>query len=117
MSNVQPISAKELDDLLKSSSEVALLDVRQADERQYASINSPQAALDLFIPLGELQERVAEVESAIPANAFLVVYCHHGVRSQAAANWLSNRGASNVLNLTGGIDAWSIIVDKNVPRY
>jgi rhodanese-related sulfurtransferase len=60
---------------------------------------------------------VAEVESAIPANAFLVVYCHHGVRSQAAANWLSNRGASNVLNLTGGIDAWSIIVDKNVPRY
>lgn len=117
MPDVQQISAIELDELLKSPTEVLLLDVRQQDERDYAAINTPQAAADLFIPLGELQARVAEVEEAKHANAFLVVYCHHGVRSQAAANWLAGRGLENVVNLEGGIDAWSIQVDQTVKRY
>ena len=52
-----------------------------------------------------------------PQGAFLVVYCHHGVRSQAAANWLAGRGMTNVVNLAGGIDAWSMLVDKTVKRY
>jgi len=117
MTNAQQVSATELHDLLKSSAEVILLDVRQPDERQYAFIDSAQAAADLFIPIGEFQARAAEVESHKPENAFIVVYCHHGVRSQAAANWLAGRGMKHVLNLTGGIDAWSLIIDKTVPRY
>ena len=44
MTNAQQVSATELHDLLKSSAEVILLDVRQPDERQYAFIDSAQAA-------------------------------------------------------------------------
>lgn len=47
----------------------------------------------------------------------LVVYCHHGVRSLAVAEWLAERGLSGIANLTGGIDAWSLEADASVPRY
>ena len=117
MPDVPQITAPELNELFKSPTEVLLLDVRQQDERDYAAISSPQAAADLFIPLGELQARVDEVEGVKPQGAFLVVYCHHGVRSQAAANWLAGRGMTNVVNLAGGIDAWSMLVDQSVKRY
>jgi len=44
------------------------------------------------------------------------VICHYGERSQRAAQELVECGF-NVHNLVGGIDAWSQVVDSNVPRY
>jgi rhodanese-related sulfurtransferase len=46
-----------------------------------------------------------------------VVYCHHGVRSQMAIGVLRMAGFQKLHNLTGGIDAWSVEVDGQVPRY
>jgi len=54
---------------------------------------------------------------AAPAGASVVVYCHHGIRSQSAAAFLERSGFSDVSSLTGGIDAWSCEVDPTVPRY
>ena len=47
----------------------------------------------------------------------MVVYCHHGIRSQSAAAFLERTGIKEVYSLTGGIDAWSCEVDPTVPRY
>jgi rhodanese-related sulfurtransferase len=47
----------------------------------------------------------------------VVVYCHHGVRSQAGAALLERLGFKDVVSLAGGIDAWSLLVDPRVPRY
>jgi rhodanese-related sulfurtransferase len=47
----------------------------------------------------------------------IVVYCHHGMRSARAQEFLKAQGYSNVLNLAGGIEAWSTQVDASVPRY
>ena len=47
----------------------------------------------------------------------LVFHCHHGGRSQAAAEHFRSRGFTNVHNMVGGIDAWSREVDPDVPRY
>jgi monothiol glutaredoxin len=46
-----------------------------------------------------------------------VVQCHHGVRSQRAAEELVAAGFRDVHNLVGGIEAWSRDVDPEVPRY
>ena len=46
-----------------------------------------------------------------------MVHCHHGGRSQRAAEQLVAEGFREVYNLAGGIDAWSIEVDPTVPRY
>ena len=47
----------------------------------------------------------------------LVVYCHHGMRSAWAANWLRAMGYENVYNLTGGIDAWAERIEPGMARY
>jgi len=52
----------------------------------------------------------------IPKNKEIVIYCHHGNRSFEAAKILAEKGF-NVKSLVGGIDAWSRLVDKNIPQY
>ena len=47
----------------------------------------------------------------------LAFYCHHGSRSQAAAEYLLRQGFRTLYNLRGGIEAWSREVDPKVPRY
>jgi adenylyltransferase/sulfurtransferase len=85
----------------------ALLDVREPWEHALGAL--PGARL---IPLDELAERVGEVE---PGRE-VVVYCHHGVRSAAAVEWLRRVGLPAV-NLAGGIDAWAARVDPALRRY
>ena len=68
----------------------------------------------VLIPLGEVPRRAAEIRSTGP----VVLICHHGVRSAQALGYLQHRlGRENLLNLKGGIDAWSLSVDPSVPLY
>ncbi len=46
-----------------------------------------------------------------------VVLCHHGVRSQNVAQFLVDKGFQRVANVSGGIDAYSRLVDRSVPLY
>lgn len=117
MPNVAGIEPRELDEMLGSPAQVILLDVRNPEERAFASIDGARAIADVFIPIDQLMNRVGELDAVLRENAFVVVYCHHGMRSLAAGNWLAERGVNNVLNLTGGIDAWSAEVDDKIPRY
>jgi rhodanese-related sulfurtransferase len=39
------------------------------------------------------------------------------MRSEMAANWLAQHGFSSLINIDGGIDAWSLDVDPSLPRY
>ncbi len=100
----------ELAGLLSSPNPPRLLDVRQPDE--FALVALPGAKL---IPLNELPERAEEL--AAWREQEVVVYCHHGMRSAHAIGWLRQRGFTNLHNLAGGIDRWSLEVDPNAPRY
>jgi rhodanese-related sulfurtransferase len=64
----------------------------------------------------EIVARIDEIEAALSRGP-MVVYCHHGVRSLAVAEWLAQRQPGQVFNLKGGIEAWSVEVDPSVPRY
>jgi rhodanese-related sulfurtransferase len=87
---------------------VTLLDVRTADELGLAQL--PGA---IHIPMSELPARVGELNPA----GEIAVLCHHGVRSEMAARFLERNGFGAVSSVSGGIDAWSMIVDTSVPRY
>ena len=104
------ISAGDLASRLRKRKAIHLVDVREAWERAIAKLNDHQ-----HIPLDELPQRMDEVKP--PDGAQLVLYCHHGVRSLAAAEFLEQQGLAGVLSLRGGIDAWSAQVDSNVPAY
>jgi adenylyltransferase/sulfurtransferase len=66
-----------------------------------------------LIPLGELPARYSELDRAQE----IFVFCHSGVRSERAAEFLRSAGFQKVSNVAGGIDAWSEEIDPNVPRY
>jgi rhodanese-related sulfurtransferase len=87
-----------------------LLDVRQPFEHEIAAL--PHS---LLVPMGELPTRIREISA--PTDGMIVVYCHHGVRSLVAGNFLACNGFRNVVSLAGGIDAWSREIDSAVPRY
>src|SRR5262245_27876009 len=95
---------------LKAGEPVFLLDVREPWEHAHCRL--PDSVL---IPLGELTERVAEVDPS--PGAAVVVYCHHGIRSLSGAAMLEANGGSEAYSLAGGIEAWSTLIDRSVPRY
>jgi len=47
----------------------------------------------------------------------LLIHCHHGGRSGHATDFLLRNGYSDVTNVAGGIDAWSLEIDPSIPRY
>ncbi|MGI9590520.1 MAG: Grx4 family monothiol glutaredoxin [Myxococcota bacterium] len=104
---VQAMDVGELKRRLGASEVFELLDVRTAEERALASI--PGSVL--------LNEDVARRLESLPRDTMLVFHCHHGGRSQAAAEHFAALGFRNVWNVIGGIDAWSQQVDPEVPRY
>jgi len=87
-----------------------LLDVREPAEFEKSNIDGAR-----LLPLGELADRSAELEAW--RERPIVVHCHKGGRSAKAARWLRSQGFRDVVNLSGGIEAWSLTVDPSVPRY
>lgn len=101
------IAPLELAARLESEIAVRLLDIREPWEVAIAAI-----ARHEHIPMNALPS----VLDSLSREEELVVYCHHGVRSAMAADWLRRQGF-NARNLAGGIDRWSREVDPAVPRY
>jgi adenylyltransferase/sulfurtransferase len=105
---VGEITPTELADAIQRGEPIVLIDVREPFEWEIARI--PNAKL---IPL----RSIFATDPGLPTDADIVVYCHHGGRSEAAANALLARGYHRVRNLVGGIDRWSIEVDSTAVRY
>ncbi len=94
-------------DYFKHRDEYILLDVREDDELAIAKV-SPS----LHIPLGQLSTKL----SSLDKEQKYVVMCHSGRRSQRAADLLKQQGYT-AINMTGGIDRYSLDVDPNLRRY
>jgi len=104
---VQQLTVQELKRRLDAGERFEFIDVRTPEERATASIRGTTL----------INEDVARRLEALPKDATLVFHCHHGGRSQAAAEHFSALGFTNVYNVVGGIDAWSQEIDPEVPRY
>ncbi len=110
VSTVPEIPPRELAARREAAEELLLIDVREPFEQQLARIESAR-----LIPLGGLEGALPELEAW--KGRPIVVHCHHGGRSRSACELLLSKGFSRVENLAGGIDAWSLDVDPEVPRY
>jgi molybdopterin/thiamine biosynthesis adenylyltransferase/rhodanese-related sulfurtransferase len=102
------IEAAELKREWTANPKLVVIDVREPHEYEIARIDGAR-----LIPLAELPARLRELD----ARAEIVTHCHHGVRSLRALDMLKGAGFANVRSLHGGIDAWSVAVDPEVPRY
>ncbi|MBC8030948.1 MAG: rhodanese-like domain-containing protein [Pyrinomonadaceae bacterium] len=103
------ITATELKQRLDNGEDIQLIDVREADEVAIATI--PNA---VHIPLGQVMSRASEIDPTRET----VIHCKMGGRSAKAIEALKRSGfAGNLINLKGGITAWSNEVDPSVPKY
>jgi monothiol glutaredoxin len=101
------MSVGELKALIDSGERFELLDVRTPEEVARASITGSILLTDT---------ETMRID-ALPKDTRLIFICHHGPRGDAACEHFIGRGFSNVFNVEGGIDAWSLEIDSSVPRY
>ena len=106
-STVPEITPRELKARLDRGDNLFVLDVREPHEYQICNIGG------YLIPLGDLSKRVSELDSSRE----IVAHCRSGKRSAEASEFLRQSGFRKVLNLKGGILAWSDEVDPSVPKY
>ena len=106
------VSPEELKELMEREGPrpFRLIDVREEEEFRICRLEWAE-----LIPLAMLAQE-APIR-LIDKDKPIVVYCHHGMRSNYAAEFLRSHGYENVYNLTGGIDAWSELIDPSIPRY
>jgi molybdopterin/thiamine biosynthesis adenylyltransferase/rhodanese-related sulfurtransferase/molybdopterin converting factor small subunit len=102
------ISALDLKAELDAGKPIVLVDVREPHESEITQIDGAR-----LIPLGELPDRLGELDD----RAEIVTHCHHGARSLKALEILRAAGYSKVRSLRGGIDAWAVNIDPEMPRY
>jgi len=104
---VPEIAPRELKARLDRGDDLFILDVREPHEYQICNLGGH------LIPLGDLSRRVNELDSSQE----IVAHCRSGKRSAEAVEFLRKAGFRKVLNLKGGILAWSDEVDPSVPKY
>ena len=105
----EEITATELNELIKNDKEIQIIDVREPFEVEIAAIPNTK-----LIPLGEVVKRAREIDSSRTA----IIHCKAGGRSAKAIAALQENGyKGKLLNLKGGITAWSDEVDSTVPKY
>lgn len=110
---VSHISVEELAQRLSTSdSTIQLVDVREPQELAIASLEG-----FVNLPLSEFAEWGDQVPTLFNPHAETFVLCHHGVRSAQMCQWLLAQGFTNVKNIAGGIDAYSLLVDPAIPQY
>ena len=104
---IRQISAPELKAMIDSGVPFELVDVRTEEERAIAKIDRSRL----------LDKRYYDYLLGLDRDTTIVFQCHHGIRSQSAAEYCLREGFRNLYNLRGGIDAWSQLVDRSIPRY
>ena len=103
------ITATELKQRIDKGDDIQIVDVREANEVAVAKIPNT-----IHIPLGQILNRVSEIDP----NKETIVHCKMGGRSARAIEALKRSGfTGNLINLKGGITAWSNEVDPSVPKY
>ena len=105
---VEEITARELKRRRDAGEALEVIDVRDPHEWEICRIPGTR-----LVPLGSLSEHLHEFDSS----KTYVMHCKSGVRSSKAINQLRKAGFRKLLNLKGGILAWSREVDPTVPTY
>jgi len=109
-------SAFTLAEKLKTNEPFLLLDVREFHEVSRVHLDTAQTSV---VPLSRLARKQLDALPVEAQNrdAEIIVLCHHGVRSAQVTAWLLHNGWTNVVSLSGGIDAYAREIDPTIGFY
>ena len=103
------ITVEELKNKIEAGEKFRLIDVREQMEFNTARMEGAELK-----PLGQIGRWMYEL---LDKDEDIVIHCHHGMRSDRACQMLAANGFTNLKNLLGGIDEWSLKIDPSIPRY
>ncbi|MCA0377678.1 MAG: sulfurtransferase [Gemmatimonadetes bacterium] len=106
--SIEYLTPREVAARLASDTPPRIIDVREVWEYDIAHL--PNSTL---VPLSTLPG----VADGLDRDVTYALLCHHGMRSEMAARWMAQHGFTRLINIDGGIDAWSDDVDPSLPRY
>jgi len=106
---VQELASRLIDGIPEN---LQLVDVRELQEVEIAFIKGFKV-----LPLSQFPEWSDQIHVHLDSDRETLVLCHHGMRSAQMCQWLKSQGFTNVKNIIGGIDAYSLVVDGSIPRY
>ena len=96
--SIKETTAREVQDQLARGESLVLVDVREQNEW-----NLGHAAPAIYIGRGVLE---SQIESRVPRDMPVVLYCASGNRSALAARVLDEMGYTNVASMAGGFREW-----------
>ena len=109
MPSYQNLSVEQVKAKLDRGDAFRLIDVREPSEHTVAQIEGAE-----LLPLSQASQWIGSLTD----EQEIVVLCHHGGRSAQVASFLAmQRGFTQVANMEGGIDAWSLRIDPGIARY
>lgn len=112
-SSIPEISVTDLAELMADKeNQIQLIDVREPGEVAIAYI--PEFTV---LPLSQFAEWGESIITRFDPETETIVLCHYGMRSAQMCQWLINQGFRNVKNVSGGINAYSVMVDPHIPQY
>jgi rhodanese-related sulfurtransferase len=102
-SSFQEIKGQDLQKMLDSKENIALVDIR--DAKDYAKGHIPNA---INIPFTEFSNRYTELKPDVKT----VLICYSGGTSKSAAQFLLEKKYTNIVSVSGGMMDWSGAVTK-----
>ena len=98
----------EVKEILDNKNGTRLIDVREEWEHKIAGIEDSE-----LMPLSNFMKHIEDLNE----DDEIIFYCHRGVRSANVCTFLAGKGYKNLINLKGGIEAWSNEIDPSIPHY
>ena len=105
---MQQMTPRQLKSHLEQATSPLLLDVRESWEFDICSIEN-----SILIPMGQIPTKLEQLN---PKQEIIVI-CHHGIRSAQVCRYLEHQGFEQMINLSGGVEAWAQDVDTNMAVY
>lgn len=97
MSQIKEITPQQVEKKIKEDEDITIIDVREDEEVVQGMV--PNAK---HIRLGDIPQKVEE----LPKDQEYVMICRSGRRSMNAAEFMQEKGFTNVQNMEGGMLKW-----------
>ena len=103
------LNPKQLQEYLKTREPAPLLlDVREPWEFEICAMEGVR-----LIPMNQIPTACEELDQGQE----IVIICHHGIRSRQVGYYMEHMEFTDLINLSGGVDAWALEVDPEMTRY
>jgi rhodanese-related sulfurtransferase len=104
------MTATEVNDLISNSDSLVKIDVREKVELAHGIMEG-----SIHMPMQEIPDQINTLEQH--KNDTILIICRSGMRSHQVGQFMEQMGFTDIINLSGGMNAWAKDVDTSMTVY